>query len=251
MKSGPIGQVAPYKPLRKCGMEELAARQGGLQTKGGVAFARHADEPGKVAARQLVIDLFAFERWPYRLRMLTMPGLEWRFERKLLAERELGWTRRKGPVRTLFTGFENDRALYYASVTLMPGMPGLELKRIKPYGFAEMGVKTPFASHFFANVDEAMKHDWPETASWDAVWLDYTGPLSTERLAIIRRFFDRHITSMLIVTALRARFNKATVQAISRAGGHSEWVRKHIHGEVLHDIEYFDTVPMAQLAFRR
>ena len=44
----------------------------------------------KVAARQRVLDIFHPDRWPDRIHMLTMPSVQWRFERKLLATREEG-----------------------------------------------------------------------------------------------------------------------------------------------------------------
>ena len=36
--------------------------------------------------------------------------------------------------------------------------------------------------------------------------------------------------------------------AVLKAGGHSNWLRQNLAGNVLHDIEYFDTSPMAQFA---
>jgi len=248
-----IGQVAYSKPLARCGMEELAARQRAIQPRGGVVFARNADGEQKTAARELVLDLFTPERWPGRLHMLTMPGLQWRFERKLLATREAGWMRRRAPQQgTYFTACENDRAIFFASVSQMPGLqtPHSELKQIRPFPFAEMGVKTRYSSFFFANMDDLISHDgWSD--GWDAVWLDYTGPLTVERLILIRQFYHRYVSSTLIVTSLKARFSQHTVRAIAKAGGHSQWLRQYLDGEVLHDLEYFDTSPMAQFAVRK
>lgn len=247
-----IGQVAYRRPLRLCGMEELAARQRDIAPVGGVLFARNADGAEKTKARQMVLDLFTRERWPGFLHMLTMPGLQWRFERKLLAARQEGWMRHRSAHGVYFTACENDRAIFYAAVGEMPGLHtrDSELKRIKPYPFAEFGVKTRFASFFFANVDDLLAQDnW--TASWDAVWLDYTGPLTDRRLAMIRGFYQRHVKSILIVTALKSRFNKATTLAVEKAGGYEQWLRKHLDGDVLHYLEYFDTSAMAQFTVRK
>ena len=247
-----IGQVAYHRPLAQLGMEELAARQRQILPSGGVLFARNVDGDEKVAARQRVLDLFAPERWPDRLHMLTLPSVQWRFERKLLATREEGWMRRAKAASTYFTGCENDRAIFYASISQMPGLhtPDAELKRMKPYPFAETGMKTRYASLFFANVDELMEHEGFDDG-WDAAWLDYTGPLTVERLALIRKFYRTHIYSTLIVTSLKSRFNQATTNAVARAGGHSEWLRKHLDGEILHDFEYFDSSSMAQFAVKK
>lgn len=245
-----IGQVATYKPLYRCDIEELAAIQ---QTRpsGGVLFARNPDREEKDAARQKILDLFTVKERPQFLRILTMPGLDWRFERKLLGKREGNWMRHAGAGRTRITSIENDRFIYYSAVHQMPG---LNTKRalttiLKPATFAERTVGTKFIDRFhFANVDDLMS----ETADvWDAVWLDYTGPLTVERLRLIARFYNRSVRDTLIVTALKARYNKETSEAIDRAGGHSEWLRKYLPGEVLHDLEYFDTSPMAQFAVRR
>ena len=252
-----IGQVAYHKPLARCGMEELAARQRTILPSGGVLFARHVDGEQKTAARQLVIDIVQSlpvpdRLWPDRLGVLTMPGVEWRFERKLLGMREPGWMQRATPQGIHFTACENDRAIFFASVGQMPGLhtPRSELKRIKPFPFAEMGMKTRFASFFFANIDDLMAEDcWDD--GWDVVWLDYTGPLTVERLALIRHFYHRFVRSTLVVTALKTRFRKRTLIAIEKAGGHSEWLRKHLDGVILHDIEYFDTSAMAQFEVRK
>lgn len=254
-----IGQVARYKPVSKLGMEELAARQKILAPSGGVQFARNADGEEKAKARQLVLDLFTREKWDRPLNMLTMPGLHWRFERKLLALRDPGWMQRASPRGTHFTGIENDRSIYFAGVTQMPGVetPRRLIKPVKRerFPFAEMAVKSRFASYFFANVDDFMRHEWEpapyrEQVGWDAAWLDYTGPLSIERLHAIQHFYQNNIRDVLVVTGLNARWNKVTSEAISKAGGHSEWLRASLLGNVLHEINYFDTSPMMQFAVR-
>jgi hypothetical protein len=117
-----IGQVANYKPLHRCNMEELAAHYGhSYEPGGGILFARKPDGEEKIKARQLILDMFSAERWPERLNMLTMPSVSWRFERQLLGSREPGWLRRPRPRTVHFTAVENDRAIYYAGAAQMPG----------------------------------------------------------------------------------------------------------------------------------
>jgi hypothetical protein len=243
-----IGQVAQYKPLYRCDLEELAAWQKTIAPSGGVLFARNPNREEKDAARNMILDLFTLDRRPKFLRILTMPGLNWRFERKLLGKREGDWMRHRGAGHTKITSIENDRYIYYSAVTTMPGLHTKRaLTKIQtPATFAERTIGTKFIDKFhFANIDDLML----ETAEvWDAAWLDYTGPLTTERMKLIARFFQNSVRDVLIVTALKARYNKDTGGAIEKAGGHSEWLRKHLPGGVLHDIEYFDTVPMAQFA---
>jgi len=245
-----LRQVAAYKPLRLCNIEELAAIQI-TQPSGGMLFARNPDRAEKDAARQKILDLFTLKAWPEKLSVLTMPCVDWRFERKLFGKRDGDWMRKAGPSNTRVTAVENDRFIYYSAVHKMPG---LHTKRAKTWhmpapSFAERTVRTKFISAFhFANVDDLMLET---TESWDAVWLDYTGPLSVERIKLIANFYQQSVRSTLIVTSLKARWNKDTSEAVLRAGGHSEWLAKHLPGEVLHDIEYFDTSPMAQFAVRK
>lgn len=244
-----IHQVATYKPLYRCNIEELAAMQH-AQPSGGMLFARNPDREAKDAARQKILDLFTPKERPNHLRILTMPGLDWRFERKLLGRREGDWMRKAGPSRTGITAVENDRYIYYSAVTTMPGLNTRRAltRFLPPESFAERTTRTKFLNEFhFANVDDLMRET---TKRWDAVWLDYTGPLTVERLRLIARFYSNSVRDTLIVTALKARYNKETSTAVERVGGHSEWLHAHLPGEVLHDIEYFDTSPMAQFAVR-
>lgn len=245
-----IGQVAAYKPLYRCNIEELAAQQI-TRPSGGMLFARNPDREQKDAARQKILDLLTLDARPKHLRILTMPGLDWRFERKLFGKREGDWMRKAGPSFTSVTAVENDRFIYYSAAHQMPG---LHTKRaltwmLRAPSYAERTVRTKFIGSFhFANVDDLMQET---TEAWDVVWLDYTGPLSIERMRLIERFYNNNIREMLIVTTLKARWNKLTSEAVLRAGGHSAWLAKHLPGEVLHDIEYFDTSPMAQFAVRK
>lgn len=250
-----IDQIAYYKPIAKLGMEELAARQRIIEPSGGVLFARNANGEEKIKARQLVLDLFQPEVWPGHLRLLTMPGINWRFERLLLGAREQGWFYASNPRRTNFTAVENDRSIFFAAAAQMPGVhtPNATVKHTKQHrslDFAEIGVKTKYAALFFANVDDLMKQDGWDTG-WDAAWLDYTGPLTIERLTIIRNFQQRFVRSILVVTSLKARWNSAAMKAIDLAGDHSRWLRQYLEGDVLHDVDYMDTSPMNQFAVRK
>lgn len=253
MTSRSIGQVAAYKPVHLCNIEELAAIQI-TRPSGGMLFARNPDREQKDAARRKILDLFTLEQWPSHLSILTMPGLDWRFERKLLGKRDGDWMRKAGPSITKFTCVENDRFIYYSAAHKMPGLNTRRAltKYLTPPSFAERTISTKFINEFhFANVDDLMVEANREHDCWDAVWLDYTGPLSLEKLKIISRFYHRSVRSTLIVTALKARWNKQTSEAILRSGGHESWLAKYLPGDVLHSIEYFDTSPMAQFAVRK
>jgi hypothetical protein len=217
MSSRSIGEVATYRPLAQCGMEELAARQRIIVPSGGVLFARTTDRRQKAAARQKVLDLFRPDVWNRPLHIFTMPGVHWRFERLLLSARQPDWSRTRNSNGTIFTSIENDRAIYFAAAAQMPGVhtPDALIKPIKRErlaNFSEMGIKTRYGAFFFANVFDLMVQDWGD--GWDAVWLDFTGPLTAERLKLIRDFYHRYVREILIVTAMKARSPPSRTQEI-------------------------------------
>jgi hypothetical protein len=255
-----IDGVAERKPLARCNMEEVAAYQRAIEHRGpsgGVLFARTEDREQKEEARKLILRLCGGIEWPGRLTILTMPGLDWMFERQLLGYRETKWTTAmEHPARTHIYSVEVDRAIYFGAIDKMPGRltRNAVLSVKKPPYFAEHSVKTFFIKRFYlANVDHLMQEALRDLdpLHFDVAWLDYTGPLSIERVKLIAAFFKRCVDFTLIVTALKARWNRETSDAIERAGGHSQWLREHLPGEVLHDIEYQDTVPMEQYAIRK
>lgn len=247
-----FGKRTNYKPNTPWGLDELtSSRKLERGTEGGILFARNADGDEKTEARKLILDLFQPDVWPSHLHMITMPGMHWKFERKLLGMREGNWMDKSCPSVTHFATVENNRSIFSASLHKMPGLYRSTMKETSPKPFAEIGFRTNFASHFFCNADDFIAYDNWNNGSWNAAWFDYTGPLSIERLSLIKRFCHRQFRlGTLIVTALKARWNMATSDAINDAGGYSEWLRKHLVGDVLHDIKYMDTSPMAQFAVK-
>lgn len=242
-----------YRPLTRCGHEELAMH---LRSKlhnapsGGIAFARKPSEDAKHEARAAVLYLLNPGFWPGRLSVLTMPGLKWKFEGALLKMREQQNLLKRAPLRTSIDCIENDRSIYHAAAVRMPGMrhPEHVFRVEQSPRWAERAVSGWWINrYFFGNVDNLMA-DPPRI--YDVAWLDYTGPLSVDRMAIIRRFFELHVRSLLVVTSLKARWNRETSAAIERAGGCNEWTHAALGGgPVAHAIEYQDgPSPMAQLA---
>lgn len=257
-------------PLPKCSAEELAIHTYGVRNEGGIAFLRNnAERLNKDIARGMVLDLFHPTFWPGPLSILTMPSVEWKFERKLLGKREGDWMRKDLPERTKFTCVENHRSIYHGAVYTMPGVasehdkkrghsntykrtqtkPSL-LTQTEAVPFAERGMRNAWVDAFyFCNVDDLIKDP---NQKFDAAWLDYTGPLSQQRMTFIRKFYKESIGNTLIITSLRARWNKETSGTIERAGGLTKWITHSMAGEVLHDFEYQDGhSPMHQIALRK
>lgn len=256
MSSLSIDQVANYRPLSRCGIEELAAHTITATPSGGILFARKREHDEKDKARLAILDLLSPENHPGHLRILTMPGVDWKFERKLFGLREGDWFKKQMPQRTSVTCIENDRSIYHAALLRMPGLQhrGARTEVLPPKVYAERSVRTRWISHFsFGNVDDLMRiYANPAERPYDCVWLDYTGPLTVDRLRLIRTFYQFAVRGTLIVTALRARWNRDTSDAITRMGGHSRWFTTAVDGDVLHDIDYQDGgSPMAQIAIRK
>lgn len=241
----------PYKPLSQCSLEELAAQQAMNDRRrqvGGVAFARKEDGDGKREARQAIADMLTLEAHPESLSMLTMPGIGWHFEGKLLKLREPDWRNQPMTTKLHLTCAENDRFVYYSAVTRMPGKHTLMRSLDRPaYAERAMG-NGVINSYQFANVDDLMQSG----CTFDYAWLDYTGPLSIARMKVIRKFWSESIRHTLIVTSLKARWNRETSDAIARKGGLLDWLRPQLPGAVRHEIEYQDGAsPMTQFAIAK
>lgn len=250
-----LDMIGKARPLAQCGMEEMAVHQLTARPSGGILFARATERGHKDEARRYLIDLLGdMERFP-TLSVLTMPGLDWRFENKLLGRREGDWVNGEyGPERTHLTCVESDRAIYQAAVTRMPGMArhwrthrsrttNVPISMEAPPAWAECSISNRWVNRFhFANVDDLMA-GLPRDTTFDAAWLDYTGPMTVKRLAVINRFYEQHIRTggALAITVLRGRQKPIDVRAMDSAGGHTEWLLQSLPGSVHHDISYSDT----------
>ncbi len=243
----------PYKRLARCNLEELAAQSSMNERRerltSGVSFAQKLEHAEKDAAREQILQLAAKMHTPgQRLRTLTMPGMSWMFESRLLKRIEPTWRTQQRVKAIELTCIENDRFIYNSAATKMPGNKGTMLRTLERPPYAELALGNGIIERFiFANVDDAIVHEH----GFDLVWLDYTGPLSVDRIRKIRAFWLAESCRVLVVTSLKARWNKETARAIERAGGVIAWQRKHLPGTVLHELEYQDGAsPMVQFAVR-
>lgn len=242
----------PYKALSRCNIEELAAQQMANERKrqtGGIAFARKAEHSEKDAARTAIVEALTMSRYPGRIDILSMPGMSWNFETAVLRNRDENW-RVSGVHNTAFTCIENDRFVFYSQTTRMPGLRLGTMRSIERPLYAERAMGNSIIERFvFANVDDLMAQG---TEKFDAAWLDYTGPMNVERMRLIRRFWEASVRDLLVVTTLKARWNKETSRMVDRHGGILNWHRNVLPGIVEHEIEYQDGAsPMAQFAIRK
>lgn len=245
--------IIPYKALSKCGIAELAVHQHtrnelARRSSGGVMFARKDefdDHAEKDAARAAILALLTIEAQPGCVSVLSMPGLSWTFESALLKQREPNWRNQQTTETMHLTCVENDRFIYYSAATKVPGKDTL-MRSLERPEYAERAMGNGMVDRYaFANVDDLMQSG----ETFDFAWLDYTGPLSLDRMKIIQRFWRESVRSTLVVTALKARWNRKTSDTIERNGGCMGWLRSRLRGEVVHEIEYQDGAsPMVQFA---
>jgi hypothetical protein len=242
--------IIPYKPLRHCGAEELAAEQRARERRsqsGGVMFARKEEGDEKNAARKLILDLLTLDRMPHRISVLSMPGPRWAFEAKMLWQRDPHWHKQKKIKRTRFTCVENDRAIYYMAAAKIPGIKTCGVSSLTRPEYAEQAIGQGVIDRYiFANVDDLMQDP---SEQFDVAWLDYTGPMTIERMEIVQQFWLSRVRSTLVVTSLKARWNRATSSKIARHGTCLDWMRATLPGHELHALEYQDGhSPMIQFA---
>lgn len=239
----------PYKPLSRCGLDELAAEQASRDRRGrvygGVAFARKEDDDEKRAARNAIVDMLTPAAMPGCISILTMPGIGWHFEGKVLKLRDPNWRTQPMTQGMRLTCVENDRLVYYSATTRMPGKHTL-MRSLERPEYAERVMSNGVIDRYeFANVDDLMQGE----ATFDFAWLDYTGPLSVPRMKIIQRFWREKVRNKLVVTSLKARWNRETSDTITRNGGVLSWLRNRLPGVEQHAIEYQDGAsPMVQFA---
>lgn len=254
--SGMLKGLGPQRPLRNCNIEDIAAHYAHARRSGAVNFANKDTDDEKRNARRLVLDLFGSSRFPAPIKILTMPGSKWAFEAALIKERETPFFARSdvsnGPVRTEFHCFENDRAIYYDAMIKPPGLrhPLNKISDLGENNYCERVTSSLWINrYYFTDVNHLIKN---QIGTYDAVWLDYLGPLTVPLLTEIRQFFENRVRSIIVVTSLRARWNKAVAQIASDYDGYSAWVRGAFEGfDEEHCVEYFDSSPMLQVAYSK
>lgn len=232
-------------------MEALAAHVRSKRARQSISYSVKAPGIEKQLARQRIYELFSPDAWPEPLLMVTMPSVEWSFEKQLIyARRSIESDDGRRP--TFFISFENNRALYFAGCTQMPGVAGVKrphLKTNRKFDFCEMGVQSKLSTFFFANIEDYMEYQTlcpHDCYPVDAAWLDFTGPMTTKRLALIGEYYRLCVRGVLIVTMLKARENDK--EFVNDRKSH---LVREMPGDVLHCLEYFDTSPMLQFAVKR
>jgi len=225
-------------------IDELAHRQiasnNRRDARGGIAFARKGMAKQKDLARDRIVSLFKTKRWPGGLSILTMPGVGWPFENKLLNAREGNWSQKKRPSQnTHIYSIENDPALFAAAALSIPrGMnaPIVNYPKSERWTARTVGSN---AVRRFHNCDlfNLIRHD---DRAFDAAWIDLTGPLTPLRMELIREFYETRVAGILALTFLGARTTGETGVEIAECGGTPEWLRRELRGDEQQLFRYRD-----------
>lgn len=183
----------------------------------GIAYARSNEPEAKRLARRRLLRLWNRNVWPRGLSIVTMPGLNWKFEQALLQSREnastMGGERPPSGRRTDFIhsntrrthidAIEREPTVFLGAIMAMPGRRW-GIAEMEPAPFASRSVKTPFIKRFhLAQIERVLL-----TAEhpYDAMWLDFNGPLTDARIEGIRRAWGVGLVrTHLAVTLLAAR----------------------------------------------
>lgn len=221
----------------------------------GIRYARRVERTSKHMARNAVVSLFTPRRFSGGLSILTMPGLDWSFERSLLANRERGrGSGDRGVRRTFITAVERNPAIWQASILRMPGADTSLSCAMPTPGFARAVTRSHSIQRFY-NCDvsdfvtgaaNAWRPDW----RFVGAWIDLTGPLTMPMLDTLEALWGR-ISRHLVVTSLKARW-PAEVGAQVREAGIAQLLMDRMPFAVpTVELEYADGSPMHQIVLTR
>lgn len=176
-------------------------------TPGEMYLRKLRDDPGTDKTKWLFSRDPVFQLWkdlPGELRVLTMPGLHWKFEEKLLSYRMM----HRGT--THFTAVENDRIIFRMWDSHHRRGSNCECVDVEFYVEA---TNTKFT----------------------AAWLDWNGPLTTTKVECIRQLWPR-LSHSLVLTFMAARYDGISKAMRDKAGGWGEMIaqtlripRSHVH----------------------
>lgn len=173
-------------PLHDATLDELAAHTWMRpRLSPGVGFARMLHGRGepngaKDAGRGAVISYVHAKAWPWPLKMLTMPGLRWPFEKHLIKARGADrWSGLAPEARTTFVCVENDPVIWRAALARIPGLepPGSTALVLDP-----RSIRTPTIHRYtLGDVEDELFHG----EEFNAAWCDWTGPLTEDRKSVV------------------------------------------------------------------
>lgn len=231
-----------YHNMSSASVDEVAAATflKSSSPTSGMMFARklHQTKHGgfeKDYARHRVLWRFNVGEWP-RPRILTMPGLRWRFERLLIGCRRF-------ESKPEIYAVENDAPIFRASLRWMPGIKHRDGLRVES---ATRVTTNQVASYEFIDVERYIAS--PDCPELDAAWLDFTGFMTLGKMDAIRHLWNSNPLRLLIVTSLAARYSQNVTRLMRRYGGLAGWFQHELCGvQVLDVYNYCDGAPIIQV----
>lgn len=228
-----------------------------LQTSG-VSFARKCHNTvlhAKNLARQRVLSSMSRIEFPGRLRVLTMPGLEWIFERMLISNRDYSFTgndwiahhnmKKLNRNPTHIYSVEYDPAVFFGSVKFMP----LFKKGLVQHSAHAVSTKQ-IDLYYFTDVETFIVDE--ACPKVNAAWLDFTGYMTPARLYKIRRFWRERCSWQLAITVLNARYPSTVKGHVVKHGTMAKWITNTLGGKVYDVHHYFDEhSAMLQIILRK
>lgn len=214
---------------------------------GGVNYARKEFEAetemaGKTAARDYILRSLDLENWPFQLKILTMPGLRWKFERAL-------FKLRKSKRNTLVYAVERDPAIWFGSLKYMPISEQHGIKLVSPHCISGHRI----AAYYFTTAESFITD--PQCPVFDAAWLDFTGQISKQRLEAVKRFWQTRVRWQMTVTGLYMNYGPRTWASFRCHGGIFEWLKTKLGGDTLiSDSRFYQDgghSPMFQVTFQK
>jgi hypothetical protein len=191
-----------YHTPASASIEEIAADVFMKKRKGpGIAYARKTigkHRPRKESCRKRLSNLYTSRKWPGELRMLTMPGMGWYFEKTILQERGLldsSSFKGKLPDKadTIIDCVERDEAIFRGAFDRIPtDAQGIKI-------IDNRSVSTALINKFIAtSVEKYINNSL--CPFYDVAWLDFTGPITQTNLAamLFRSFLVRVAQDSLV-----------------------------------------------------
>lgn len=171
-----------------------------VKTAGEMYIRKTKEDPQAETIKWLYSRNPVFQLWkdlPGNIRVLTLPGLEWKLEYKLAKYR-------RGRVHV--TAVEKDRSTFDIAMPLMPKA------KLCPVLYEHMTVEQLVAETSWA---------------WTAAWLDFSGHLTTTKVECLRQLWPR-LSHSLIVTFLAARADGRITKWREKAGGWAPMIAHEI-----------------------
>lgn len=215
----------------------------------GLRYARRVQRTEKALARNRVLSLFSPKVWPGNLNILTMPALDWTFERALLTSRERSYPRRVR--RTYLNSVESSPAIWAAALRNIPGGDTSLTLALPCPSFARDVARTHHVGRFFQCAVEDLAFEQTDR-EFDAAWIDLTGPLTARRVDALAALWER-TNRYLIVTSLRARWSGEFRDDLARHDGDiGALLMERLPGALpLSQYAYADRSPMHQIVLTR